>query len=187
MVTGFDPYARVLILCTLGLAGVIYAVKLVWRVVMPAVARPFWLRAPLRVETFLVGMATLILVMAPVHMAAWRDPTDILDRWNHLLPVTAAIACAAGLLSGVLDRTRPIALGFGMAWPSAAYAALAWAFFLLIRSWVPPDDLANATALAAHAIPFLILVTGFPVASLLGGIAGGASGRAFSRRFTSDS
>ena len=184
---GLDPYARSLSLCLLGVAAVIYALKLVWRVVMPAAARPFWLRAPLRVEAFLVGMATLILVMAPVHMSEWRDPTDILGQWNQLLPVTAAVACAAGLLSGALDRARPIALGLGMAWPSAAYAALAWAFFLLIRSWVPPEDLPNATALAAHATPFLILVTGFPVASLLGGIVGGASGRAFARRFTPDS
>jgi len=168
----------------LGLAAVIYAVKLVWRVVIPAAARPYWLRAPLRVETFLVGMATLMLVMAPVHMAEWRDPTDILERWNRLLPVTAAIACAAGFLSGMLDRARPIALGLALAWPSAAYAMLAWTFFLLIRSWVPPEDLPGATELAAHARPFLILVTGFPVASLVGGIVGGASGRAFSRRFT---
>jgi hypothetical protein len=180
-VTDLDPYARSLTLCVLGLAAVIYAAKLVWRVVLPARARPFWLRAPLRVETVLVGMATLILVMAPVHMADWRDPADILDRWARLLPVTAAIACAAGLLSGVLDRVRPIALGLGMAWPSALYAVLAWAFFLLIRSWVPPEDLPSATELAVHARPFLFLVTAFPVASLLGGIAGGASGRAFVR------
>ena len=120
----------------LGLAAVIYAVKLAWRVVIPAAPRPFWLRAPLRVETFLVGMATLMLVIAPVHMAEWRDATEVLARWSRFLPETAGMACAAGFLSGLLDRARPLALGFALAWPSAAYATPAWAFFLLIRSWV---------------------------------------------------
>jgi hypothetical protein len=181
-VTGIDPYARSLVLWMLGLAAVIYAVKIVWSFAVPSVTRPYWLRIPLRVETFLVGMATLLLVIAPVHMAEWHSADEVLDRWSRFLPYTATIAFAAGFLSGAIDRARPIALGLSMAWPSAFYAAMAWALFLLIGSWVPPEDVPNATEFVTRATPFLALVTGFPVSSLLCGIVGGSLGGLLGRR-----
>lgn len=185
--TGIDPYARSLVYWMLGLAAVIYVARAIWRLAgSPAVTNPFRLRTPLRPETFLVGMATLILVMAPVHMAAWDSADEVLERWRRFLPYTAALAFVAGVLSGVIDRVRPIVLGLSMAWPSGFYAAMAWAFFLLIKSWVPPDNVRGAAELMAYTTPFLTLVTAIPAASLLCGIAGGVLGGLFARRGSAD-
>lgn len=179
--SGIDPYARSLVLWMLGVAAVIYAAKIGWRGVGRRNANPAWRRP--RAETFLVGMATLILVMAPVHMAQWKSAGEVLERWNRFLPYTATIALAAGFLSGIIERARPIVLGLSMAWPSAFYAAMAWAFFLMLRSWIPPEDVPNANELMAAATPFLTLVTAFPVASLVCGIVGGFLGGVFGRRW----
>jgi len=173
-VSGIDPYARSLVLWMLGVAALIYVAKVVWRFAGSCDANPAW--RPPRAETFLVGMATLILVMAPVHMAQWKSAGEVLERWIRFLPYTAAIALAAGFLSGFIERGRPIVLGLSMAWPSAFYAAMAWAFFLMVRNWIPPEDVPNANELVAAATPFLTLVTAFPAASLVCGLAGGIIG-----------
>jgi hypothetical protein len=173
-VTGIDPYARSLVFWMLGVAALIYAAKIVWRFAGSRNGNPSW--RPPRAETFIVGMATLILVMAPVHMAQWKSAGELLERWIRFLPYTAAIAFTAGFLSGAIERARPFVLGVSMAWPSAFYAAMAWAFFLMVRNWIPPEDVPNANELVAAATPFLALVTAFPVASLVCGIVGGVLG-----------
>ena len=117
-------------------------------------------------------------------MAKWNSADEVLNRWSQFLVGTATAALAAGFLSGVIGRARPIVLGLSMAWPSAFYAAMAWAFFLLLRSWIPPEDVPNATELAARATPFLALVTGFPAAALVCGIVGGVLGGVFGRRWS---
>ena len=180
--SGIDPYARSLVLWMLGVAALIYVAKIVWRFAGSRDANPAW--RPPRAETLLVGMATLILVMAPVHMAQWKTASELLERWTRFLPYTAAIALAAGFLSGALERARPIVLGLSMAWPSAFYAAMAWAFFLMLRSWIPPEDVPNANELVAAATPFLTLVTAFPVASLFCGIVGGILGGVIAQRWS---
>ena len=178
--SGIDPYARSLILWLLGVAAFIYAAKIIWRVMGRSNANPAW--RPPRAETFLVGMAILMLVMAPVHMAQWKHESELLERWNRFLLYAAAIALAAGFLSGVIERGRPIVLGLSMAWPSAFYAAMAWVFFLTITSLPPPPGVPPPEDFEGGATPFLALVTAFPVASLLCGIVGGVLGGVFARR-----
>ncbi|HEX5110019.1 MAG TPA: hypothetical protein VFV95_16315 [Vicinamibacterales bacterium] len=180
--SGIDPYARSLVLWLLGVAAVIYAAKIVWRVAGRSNANPAW--RPPRAETFLVGMAILMLVMAPVHMAQWKHESELLERWNRFLLYAAAIALAAGFLSGVSERARPMALGLSMAWPSAFYAAMAWALFLSITSLPPPPGVPPPSELDGGVTPFLTLLTAFPVASFACGIVGGVLGGMFARRWS---
>src|SRR4029453_14202250 len=107
--SGIDPYARSLVLWMLGVAALIYIAKIVWRVLGRSNANPAW--RPPRAETFLVGMAILMLRMAAVHMGQWKSEGELLERWYRFLPYAAAIALAAGFLSGVIERGRPIVLG----------------------------------------------------------------------------
>jgi hypothetical protein len=178
-VSGIDPYARSLILWLLGVAAFIYAAKIVWHVLGRSSANPTW--RPPRAETFLVGMAILMLVMAPVHMAQWKHEGELLELWNRFLPFAAAVALVAGVLSGFIERGRPIVLGLSMAWPSAFYAGMAWAFFLTITSLPPPPGVPPPSEFEGGVTPFLARITAFPVASfacgIVGGIIGGRMGR----------
>jgi hypothetical protein len=177
--TDFDPYFRSLVLWMSGTAAAVFAGKALARFVSPALGGLVRgrFRVPIGFELFLIGMATLLVVMEPVHMANGLTVDGVLSRWRAYLPLTAVAALVAAFLSALLDGTRPVRCGLALAWPSALYAAMAWVFYLWLRSFIPPADLPMAAELEGYATPFLTLVTAYPAAAIVAGVSGAIGGR----------
>ena len=176
-----DPYVRSLVLWMLGVAAAIYAGKVLLRRLpglASAVSARF--RVPDGFTLFLVGMATLLVVMDAVHRSG-QSADQVLDRWRAYLPYAAGAALVAGTLSGLLDRVGPLRAGFSLAWPSAMYAGMAWVLYLWLRDFIPPADAASLSELMGYAGPFLTLVTAYPAAAFTSGATGAIVGRAIGR------
>lgn len=177
-----DSYARSLVLWMVGVAAAVYMGKVVLRRLPTGWVRtaPGHFRVPDGFALFLVGMATLLIVMEPVHLAG-LGAEEVLSRWRVRLPYTAGAAFVAATLSGLLDHVGPLRAGLGLAWPSAMYAGMAWVLFLWLRNFIPPQDATRLSELVDYASPFLTLVTAYPGAAFASGATGAIVGRALGR------
>jgi hypothetical protein len=177
--TDLDEYVRSLVLWMLGIAAASYGGKVAWRFVPRGLKELAggWFRVPIGFELLLVGLATLLVVMEPVHWADGLGAQDVLNRWEARLPYVAGAALVAAFLSGLLDRAGPVGAGLALAWPSGFYAAMAWVFYLWLRSFIPTEDMGRLAELVGYATPFLTLVTAYPGAAFVCGVAGAIVGR----------
>lgn len=177
-----DPYVRALVLWMVGVAATVYAGKALLRRLPAglAAAAGSRFRVPDGFALLLVGMATLLIVMEPVHWAG-VGAEEVLSRWRLRLPYAAGAAFVAASAAGFFDRVGPLRAGLALAWSSATYAGMAWAAYFWLRDFIPPEDAARLTALMGYAGPFLTLVTAYPGALLASGVAGAIVGRAMGR------
>jgi hypothetical protein len=137
-------------------------------------------RVPDGFALFLIGMATLMIVMEPVHLSG-LSAEEVLSRWRACLPYTAGAAFVAAMLSGLLDHVGPLRAGFALAWPSGMYAGMAWALYVWLSSFIPPEDVTRLAELVGYASAFLTLVTAYPGAAFASGAMGAIVGRALGR------
>lgn len=129
---------------------------------------------------FLVGMGTLWCVMEPVHARDVVTAETIVDAWHARLPLVAAAGAITGVAAGWFTPLGGIRLGITLAWPSAFYAAFAWALYYWLRQLasVDPVEPAMIAELETRGAQFLTLITAFPSVLLVTGCLGVIAGRA---------